>query len=41
MITLLGISTPLVAAILMPVSSMSVVAISSGAMRWFARRLPA
>ena len=36
-----GALTPLVAAILMPVSSMTVVGISSGAMRWFARNLPA
>ena len=40
-LALAGALTPLVAAILMPVSSMTVVAISSGAMRWFARTLPA
>ncbi len=40
-LALAGALTPLVAAILMPVSSMTVVAISSGAMRWFARKLPA
>jgi Cu+-exporting ATPase len=40
-LALAGALTPLVAAILMPVSSISVVALSSGAMRWFARRLPA
>jgi Cu+-exporting ATPase len=36
-----GALTPLAAAILMPVSSLTIVAISSGAMRWAARWLPA
>jgi Cu+-exporting ATPase len=40
-LALAGALTPLVAAILMPVSSITVVGISSGAMRWFARSLPA
>ena len=34
-----GALTPLAAAILMPVSSLTIVAISSGAMRWSARRM--
>jgi Cu+-exporting ATPase len=36
---LAGALTPLAAAILMPVSSLTVVGISSGAMRWSARRM--
>jgi Cu+-exporting ATPase len=38
-LALRGALTPLTAAILMPVSSLSVIALSSGAMRWSARRL--
>jgi Cu+-exporting ATPase len=34
-----GALTPLAAAILMPVSSLTIIALSSGAMRWSARRL--
>jgi Cu+-exporting ATPase len=40
-LALSGQLTPLASAILMPVSSLTVVGLSSGAMRWFARRLPA
>ncbi len=40
-LALAGALTPLAAAILMPVSSLTIVAISSGAMRWPARWLPA
>ena len=38
-LALIGALTPLAAAILMPVSSLSVVAISAGAMRWSAKRM--
>lgn len=40
-LALAGALTPLAAAILMPVSSLTVIAISAGAMRWAARELPA
>jgi Cu+-exporting ATPase len=40
-LALAGALTPLASAILMPVSSLTIVGISSGAMRWAARRLPA
>jgi Cu+-exporting ATPase len=40
-LALAGALTPLASAILMPISSLTVVGISSGAMRWAARRLPA
>jgi Cu+-exporting ATPase len=38
-LALAGALTPLAAAILMPVSSLTVVGVSSGAMRWSARRM--
>ena len=38
-LALMGALTPLAAAILMPVSSLTVVGISAGAMRWSARRM--
>jgi Cu+-exporting ATPase len=37
-LALLGLLTPLATAILMPVSSLTVVGISAGAMRWYGRR---
>jgi Cu+-exporting ATPase len=40
-LALAGALTPLAAAVLMPVSSLTVIAISAGAMRWAARELPA
>jgi Cu+-exporting ATPase len=40
-LALSGQLTPLASAILMPVSSLTVVGLSSGAMRWLARRMPA
>jgi Cu+-exporting ATPase len=40
-LALAGALTPLAAAILMPVSSVPIIAISAGAMRWSARELPA
>jgi Cu+-exporting ATPase len=39
-LALLGWLTPLVTAVLMPVSSLTIVGISTGAMRWSARELP-
>jgi Cu+-exporting ATPase len=39
-LALAGALTPLAAAILMPVSSLTIVGLSSGAMRWSARDLP-
>ena len=39
-LALAGALTPLASAILMPVSSLSVVALGAGAMRWAARGLP-
>ncbi|HET7220085.1 MAG TPA: heavy metal translocating P-type ATPase metal-binding domain-containing protein [Vicinamibacterales bacterium] len=39
-LALAGALTPLAAAILMPVSSLTIVGLSSGAMRWFAKELP-
>jgi P-type Cu+ transporter len=39
-LALAGALTPLAAAILMPVSSLTIVGLSSGAMRWSARELP-
>jgi P-type Cu+ transporter len=36
---LAGALTPLASAILMPVSSLTIVAISAGGMRWFAARM--
>ncbi len=38
-LALAGALTPLASAILMPVSSLTVIGISAGAMRWFARRM--
>jgi Cu+-exporting ATPase len=39
-LALAGALTPLASAILMPVSSLTIVGISTGGMRWAARRLP-
>ena len=38
-LALRGALTPLASAILMPVSSLTIVALSSGAMRWLAHRI--
>lgn len=40
-LALAGRLTPLVTAVLMPISSLTILALGAGGMRWFARRLPA
>ena len=40
-LALQGRLTPLATAVLMPVSSLTVIGLSAGAMRWLARRIPA
>ena len=40
-LALQGRLTPLATAVLMPVSSLTVIALSAGGMRWLARRMPA